>query len=84
MDCLGVWSGFSNAGYGTVDWVAVGSNVYSTYKGNTYAYMSGTSMATPHVAGLIHSKGGVAPVSGGVIYPTLSGCTSQPYYKAKR
>ena len=31
--------------------VAPGVGVKSTYKGNTYATMSGTSMATPHVAG---------------------------------
>jgi subtilisin family serine protease len=30
---------------------APGVNIYSTYKGGTYAYMSGTSMACPHVTG---------------------------------
>jgi subtilisin family serine protease len=34
-----------------VDVSAPGVGIYSTYKGGTYATMSGTSMATPHAAG---------------------------------
>jgi subtilisin family serine protease len=41
---------FSNYG-SVVDLAAPGAKIYSTYKGNSYATMSGTSMASPHVAG---------------------------------
>ncbi len=44
---------FSSYGRRTVDVGAPGVNIYSSIIGNNYAYQQGTSMATPHVSGLI-------------------------------
>ncbi len=45
----------SGAGYGltTIDLGAPGTGVYSTTAGGGYGYKTGTSMATPHVAGAV-------------------------------
>jgi hypothetical protein len=47
-----VWSYFSNYG-SAVDYCAPGSSIYSTYKNGGYSTLSGTSMASPHVCGIL-------------------------------
>jgi uncharacterized repeat protein (TIGR01451 family) len=44
-------SDFSNRGSRTVHLAAPGTSILSTTPGNTYNFLSGTSMASPHVAG---------------------------------
>jgi subtilisin family serine protease len=44
---------FSNYGPTTVDIGAPGVNVYSTLPNQSYGFLSGTSMATPHVTGTV-------------------------------
>jgi subtilisin family serine protease len=44
-------SSFSNYGSTSVDLAAPGSEILSTAPGNSYQYLNGTSMATPHCSG---------------------------------
>lgn len=52
IDSDGDRSSFSNYGT-TVDIYAPGGSIYSTLPNNRYGYMSGTSMAAPHVTGVV-------------------------------
>lgn len=49
----GAKSSFSNYGVKSVHVTAPGSSILSTYKDGKYTTMSGTSMATPHIAGIV-------------------------------
>jgi len=64
IDSLDNFASFSNYGNDVVDYAVPGVRILSTYKGGKYAYMSGTSMATPHMTGLLLLKGTNIATSG--------------------
>lgn len=71
MDQNGTWSYYSNYG-SPVDYIEPGRNILSTWKGNGYNTISGTSMAAPHMAGILLLGN---PRNGGSVSTTVSGTT---------
>jgi subtilisin len=76
VDSLDNFASFSNYGNDVVDFAAPGVKILSTYLNGRYATFTGTSMAAPHVAGLLLLKGRDLTSSGnarnapdGVLYP---------------
>jgi len=65
MNSANQFASFSNYG-SSVDVCAYGVKITSTYKNGTYATLSGTSMAAPHVAGLLYIRGANLPTHGTV------------------
>ena len=61
IDSAGRKAGFSNFGATTVDLGAPGEGILSTTRGGGYGWMSGTSMASPHVAGVVTLLAGLRP-----------------------
>ena len=64
MNSSDTFASFSNYGNPPVDYCAPGVGIKSTWKDGAYNTISGTSMAAPHVAGVLLITGGKPATSG--------------------
>lgn len=64
VDSTDTFAPFSNYGNDVVDVAAYGVRIASTYRNGRYAILSGTSMAAPHLAGLLLIRGRNFPTRG--------------------
>lgn len=60
------YSSFSNYGDPSIDWVAPGELIFSTYLNNEYGLVSGTSFSAAIISGIIYGKG-KSPDSLGIV-----------------
>ncbi len=60
-----VWASYSNFGNPPIDYAEPGSAIKSTWLSGGYNTISGTSMATPHLAGILLAR--ATPANGGVV-----------------
>ncbi len=68
MTCGNVFdSSYSNWNMNPIDYIAAGTNLYSCNWNGGYRLMTGTSMATPIVAGILHARQ-AAPLTGGLVF----------------
>tara|TARA_R110001592_G_scaffold359340_4_gene665777 strand:+ start:13875 stop:15173 length:1299 start_codon:yes stop_codon:yes gene_type:complete len=67
MDSQDKYASYSNYANPPIDYCTPGSSVQSTYKNGGYSTMSGTSMASPHMAGILLMTGGNPKVDGKVL-----------------
>ncbi|UOR03513.1 S8 family serine peptidase [Hymenobacter aerilatus] len=66
MNSSDSWASFSNFGNPPVDYCMPGVNIQSTWLGGGYNTISGTSMASPHMAGVLLLRGKSFTTSGTV------------------
>lgn len=67
MNCINQFqTTYSNWNMNPVDYIAAGTGLYSCDWNGSYTYKTGTSMAAPIVAGILHARQG-APLTGGFV-----------------